>query len=67
MSKKQKQESTPRWCDLTCPHASWPESADMDGSGSCRTFLALECKLHGRIVAKNAPCLGAKKPDKPKG
>lgn len=48
-----------RYCDLTCPHAEWPEQDALDGSGSCRTFVAVHCKLHNRIVPKNAPCLGA--------
>jgi len=47
----------PDWCDLTCPEADWPEEEALDGSGSCRTFLALYCKKHQRITAKNGPCL----------
>lgn len=53
-----KPSSTPKWCDLGCPHAEWPKEGGLDGSGSCRTFVALHCKLHNRIVSKNAPCLG---------
>jgi len=45
-----------RWCDLTCPEASFPEHDALDGSGSCRTFAALFCARLGRLVAKNAPC-----------
>jgi len=46
----------PRWCDLRCPHARFPEKEGLDGSGSCRTFLALRCSYLGEIVTKNAPC-----------
>ena len=45
-----------RWCDLSCPQASFPREEGVDGSGSCRTFVALYCAQLGRLVAKNAPC-----------
>ncbi len=45
-----------RWCDLTCPQASFPQDEAVDGAGSCRTFVALYCRELGRLVAKNAPC-----------
>ncbi|KMY66583.1 hypothetical protein AAU61_15715 [Desulfocarbo indianensis] len=45
-----------RWCDLSCPHASFPQEEAVDGAGSCRTFVALYCRELGRLVAKNAPC-----------
>jgi len=45
-----------RWCDLTCPEASFPEQDAVDGAGSCRTFSALFCSCLGRLVPKNAPC-----------
>ncbi len=45
-----------RWCDLTCPHASFPKEDAVDGAGSCRTFVALRCAILKRLVAKNAPC-----------
>jgi len=48
----------PRWCTPSCPDAEWPSQDALDGSRSCRTFIALHCKRHDRIVAKNAPCLG---------
>lgn len=54
-----------RWCDLNCPHASWPEEGAVDGSGTCRTFLALYCSRLRRYVSKNAPCTalhGARRP-----
>jgi len=44
------------FCDLQCRHARWPEAEGLDGSGSCRTFLALFCEKHRRLVHKNAPC-----------
>ena len=47
-----------KWCDLNCPHAEWPQRDALDGSRSCRTFVAIHCRLHDRIVPKNAPCLG---------
>ena len=46
----------PRWCDLSCPHAEFPREEGLDGSGSCRTFLALYCGHLEEIVTKNAPC-----------
>lgn len=45
-----------RWCDLTCPEASFPRQGAVDGAGSCRTFAALHCRVLDRLVAKNAPC-----------
>ena len=45
-----------KWCDLNCEFASFPETNDLDGSKSCRTFVALYCKKLGKIVAKNSPC-----------
>lgn len=44
------------FCDLNCEHASWPESASIDGSNSCRTFIALYCRKKKRHVHKNMPC-----------
>jgi hypothetical protein len=44
----------PRWCDLDCPHASFPEKEALDGA--CHTFIALYCAKLGRLVHKNAPC-----------
>jgi hypothetical protein len=46
----------PRWCDLRCPHAGFPKEEGLDGSGSCRTFLALHCSYLDEVVTKNAPC-----------
>ncbi|MEN8149432.1 MAG: hypothetical protein ABFS86_06390 [Planctomycetota bacterium] len=53
----------PRWCDLSCPHAEFPKEEGLDGSGSCRTFLALWCAHLGEIVTKNAPCEARRRPN----
>ncbi|MEW5722270.1 MAG: hypothetical protein AB1896_04130 [Thermodesulfobacteriota bacterium] len=45
-----------RFCDLKCPHASFPKDKAVDGAGSCRTFAALYCARLDRLVHKNAPC-----------
>jgi len=45
----------PRWCDLDCPHASFPEKGALDGA--CHTFIALYCRRLGRLVHKSAPCI----------
>jgi hypothetical protein len=53
----------PEWCDLGCPHAEFPPEGAVDGSDSCRTFLALWCRRLGRLVTKNARCAArAKQP-----
>lgn len=44
------------FCDLRCPHASFPEESNIDGSKSCRTFVALWCDELKDYVTKNAPC-----------
>ncbi|MEW6266905.1 MAG: hypothetical protein AB1641_27840 [Thermodesulfobacteriota bacterium] len=45
-----------RFCDLKCPHASFPKENALDGAGSCRTFVALHCAVLDRLVHKNGPC-----------
>ena len=45
-----------KWCDLDCEFAGFPENENLDGAGSCRTFIALYCKKLNQIVSKNAPC-----------
>ncbi len=58
-----KKAELPEWCDLGCPHAAFPPEGAVDGSDSCRTFLALWCRRLDRLVAKNARCAGrAKQP-----
>jgi len=49
----------PTWCDMECPDAAWPDDEGLDGSGSCRTFLAVYCQKHKRLNKKNALCLDA--------
>jgi len=45
-----------KFCDTRCRHAAWPRAEHLDGSGSCRTFQALFCKLQEKLVPKNGPC-----------
>lgn len=45
-----------KWCDLNCEFAAFPETNDLDGAKSCRTFVALYCKKLNKIVTKNSPC-----------
>lgn len=45
-----------QFCDLACKHASFPESDAVDGSRSCRTFVALYCSRKKTLVHKNLPC-----------
>jgi len=45
-----------RFCDLQCPHASFPKKEGVDGAGSCRTFVALYCGKLNRLVPKNGVC-----------
>jgi hypothetical protein len=33
-----------------------PEESAIDGSGSCRTFVALYCTKKKSLVHKNMPC-----------
>ncbi len=47
----------PVWCDMECSEADWPQDEALDGSGSCRTFLAVYCHKYDRINTKNGPCL----------
>jgi dihydroorotate dehydrogenase electron transfer subunit len=54
--RDQGKKSPPRWCDLSCEHAEFPKTEAIDGSGSCRTFLALWCRKLGEHVTKNSKC-----------
>lgn len=45
------------FCDLDCKYAQFPESDAVDGSRSCRTFIALKCSLKKKLVHKNLPCM----------
>ena len=44
------------FCDLNCKYASFPDSSAVDGSRSCRTFIALYCAKRKSLVHKNLPC-----------
>ncbi len=44
------------FCDLDCKYATFPESDVVDGSRSCRTFIALYCTRKKKLVHKNLPC-----------
>ncbi len=45
-----------QFCDLACDYAEMPKETDIDGSGSCRTFIALYCRRKKTLVHKNQPC-----------
>lgn len=45
-----------KWCDFHCPHAAFPDSNAVDGAGSCRTFIAVYCRILEKLVHKNLPC-----------
>jgi hypothetical protein len=54
-----------KFCDMRCEHADFPKEEGVDGSGTCRTFLALWCNQLEKYVTKNAPCeviFGSKRP-----
>jgi len=44
------------FCDLMCRYAKMPKETGVDGSGSCRTFVAVRCELKKTLVHKNMPC-----------
>jgi len=44
-----------KFCDLLCKYAKWPDDL-MDGSGTCRTFVAVFCVKKNMTVYKNAMC-----------
>lgn len=44
------------FCDLECIYAEFPKESALDGSNSCRTFIALRCKKKKAYVPKNAVC-----------
>ena len=54
-----------KFCDLRCDFADFPKEDAVDGSKSCRTFMALWCNELKKYVTKNAPCevnFGARRP-----
>ncbi|OPY70195.1 MAG: hypothetical protein A4E57_00723 [Syntrophorhabdaceae bacterium PtaU1.Bin034] len=44
------------FCDLSCRYAEIPKETGIDGSGSCRTFVAVYCRRRKSLVHKNLPC-----------
>ena len=44
------------FCDLACGYAEMPKVTGIDGSGSCRTFVAIFCRRKRALVHKNHPC-----------
>jgi len=44
-----------KWCDLSCPYATFPDEEALDGA--CHTFIALYCKKYRRLVQKSGLCL----------
>jgi hypothetical protein len=45
-----------KFCDLLCKFAEIPKEEGVDGSRSCRTFIALYCRKKKMLVHKNLPC-----------
>jgi hypothetical protein len=44
------------FCDLERIYSSFPDSAAVDGSRGCQTFIALYCAKRRSLVHKNLPC-----------
>jgi len=44
-----------KFCDMLCKYAKWPDES-MDGSGTCRTFIAVWCDKKKQTVFKNCRC-----------
>ncbi len=44
------------FCDLMCRYAELPKKEAVDGSGSCRTFVAVYCTRRKMLVPKNNAC-----------
>ena len=46
-----------KFCEKICKYFVFPiKEKNLDGSRSCRTFVAAYCKKLDKIVYKNAPC-----------
>ena len=41
---------------MRCKYADFPKQKYLNGSNSCRTFQAIDCKLKNKIVFKNLSC-----------
>jgi len=44
------------FCDFMCRYAEVPKEGALDGSGSCRTFIAVYCNRKKTFVPKNIAC-----------
>jgi len=54
--RKELKKGMLNFCDLMCEYAEHPKETAVDGSGSCRTFVAIYCNLKKSLVHKNMPC-----------
>ncbi|HVN22415.1 MAG TPA: hypothetical protein VMT71_00485 [Syntrophorhabdales bacterium] len=54
--KKASKSSITGFCDLMCKYAELPKDGALDGSGSCRTFIAVYCNRRKTFVPKNLAC-----------
>ena len=54
--KKAPTASIAGFCDFMCRYAELPKAEALDGSGSCRTFIAVYCKRKKTFVPKNIAC-----------
>jgi len=52
-AKKLEMADLPKYCDFTCPHASF---APNDAVGACRREMAVYCTLLAKYNNKNARC-----------
>lgn len=55
------------FCDLMCAYAETPREEAIDGSRSCRTFIALYCRKKKSFVHKNMPCKDKRLKNRGKG
>lgn len=53
LRKKVEIADLPKYCDFTCPYASFAPS---DAVGACRRELAVYCNLLAKYNNKNASC-----------
>jgi hypothetical protein len=54
--KSAKKDSLLGFCDLMCRYSEMPKEGALDGSGSCKTFIAIYCSRKKSFVHKNMPC-----------
>lgn len=50
--------ATMEFCDMDCMYATFPTSDAVDGSRSCRTFVALYCKrkTNNKVAVERLNC-----------